>query len=295
MHPSITRAAERRGPAGRGGLLVLFAAGMLLGSGVLTVVPLPVAARIAIGVGATAALALLAGFAGRRTRLAPVRETLLVLTALSVFGWASTGITAVPAVDGWLRAAPVPMAFLVTNATKLTSVIPLFLLIRRRRWTRDGLMLRFGDPAATTGIPYVRWPLLGPVVIVVVAVLFLSALPAAAFAHLGPAVAWLPVLLLGAVVNAVSEELLYRHALIGTARPVIGTGWAVVLSSTVFGLGHATGNPGGVTGVAFTFGYGAICAAAMLRTRGMCWNVPIHVFGDLSIVTTLLLAGPHAV
>lgn len=276
----------------RDGLIVLFAAGPLLASGVL--MPGSVAARIGVGVAATVVLVLLAAFAARTPRLAPAGETLWAFAALSVFGWASTAITAIPAVDGWLRAVPVPLAFLVANATKLTSVLPLLLLIRRRGWTRDALMVRPGDPSAPTGIPYVRWPVLGPVVIVVVAALFLSPLPAAAF-HLAPVLTWLPVMLLGSLVNAVSEELLYRHAVIGTARTVIGTGPAVVLSSAVFGLAHLTGNPGGLTGVLLTAGYGAVCAAAMLRTRGMCWNVPIHVFGDLSIVTTLLLSGTHAI
>lgn len=279
--------------ARRDGVLVPCVAGPLLASGVVLLLPVPVAARIGIGAAATAALVLLA--TARSPRLAPAREMLWALAALSVFTWASTAITTIPAVDGWLRATPVPLAFLVANATKLTSVIPLLLLIRRRRWTRDGLLLRFGDPSAATGIPYVRWPVLGPLVSVVVAALFLTALPAAAFADLMPVLRWLPVMLLGAVVNAVSEELLYRHALIGTARPVLGTGGAVALSSVIFGLAHVTGNPGGLTGVLFTACYGAVCAAAMLRTRGWCWNVTIHVFGDLSIVTTLLLAGTHAV
>lgn len=289
MYTSIPHTARRDG------LLVLYAAGPLLAGGVLTVLPVPVPLRIGLGIVATAALVLLAGLAGRGGRLAPASETLWALAALSVFGWASTAITAIPAVDAWLRAVPVPLAFLVTNATKLTSVLPLLLLVRRRGWTRDGLMLRRGDPAAASGIPYVRWPVLGPVVIVLVAALFLSPLPAAAFGRVGLFITWLPVMLLGSTVNAVSEELLYRHAIIGTARPVIGTGAAVILSSSVFGLAHVTGNPGGLTGVLLTAGYGAVCAAAMLRTRGMCWNVPIHVFGDLSIVTTLLLAGTHAI
>ena len=275
--------------------LVAGAGGLVLASGVLTAPLASTPAAVTVGVAATAALVLLAVLAGAWQRLRPAREALLVFGALSVFGWASTAITAVPAVDHLLRTVPVPVAFLLANGLKLTSVLPLLVLAWRRPGVRDAWLLRTGDPRAASGIPYLRWPVLAPAVMVVVLALFLTAVPASAFGRLGAAVAWLPVMLLGALVNAVCEELLYRHAAIGATRTLLGTVPAVVLTSMIFGLGHLTGNPGGVVGVAYTCAYGAVCALAMLRTRGFCWNVPIHVAGDLAIVFTLFLAGTRAV
>jgi membrane protease YdiL (CAAX protease family) len=289
-----TLAREQRSDRVAPGLLV-GAAGIVLASGVLSTLPATAPGRIAVGVAATAGLIVLAALAGLGRRLRPAREGLLVFAALSVFGWASAAVTAVPAVDHLLRTAPVPVAFLLANALKLTAVLPLLALARRRPGVREAWLLRAGNPRAGTGIPHLSWPVAGPVVIVVVLALFLTALPAAAFGHLGAAVRWLPVLLLGPLVNAVCEELLYRHAAIGATRAVLGTVPAVVLTSVVFGLGHLTGNPGGLAGVLYTTGYGAVCAAAMLRTRGACWNVPIHVAGDFAIVLTLFLGGLRAV
>lgn len=276
-----------------GATLLLFATGALLASGLADALPASPSMRIALGAVATAVLAVLSWVVGRSSKLAPAQDALLVFTAMSVFGWASAWITSAPAVDGWLRAAPIPVAFLIVNGLKVTSLVPLLVFARYRNWSREQLLFRIGNPAEATGIPRVRWTALAPLVIVVVLVLFLSELPATVFAHLGSAAVWLPVMLLASVVNAVCEEVLYRHATIGTARAVTGLVPAVILSSVVFGLGHLGGSPGGVFGVLYTAVYGAICAIAMLQTRGMVWNLLIHVFGDLSIVLTLTLAaGP---
>ncbi|GAA4219603.1 CPBP family glutamic-type intramembrane protease [Actinocatenispora rupis] len=95
--------------------------------------------------------------------------------------------------------------------------------------------------------------------------------------------------LLGALVNAAAEEFLYRHATAAALRGVTATVPAVLLGSVVFGLGHLTGNPGGVVGVGYTVVFGLVCAAAMVRVRGVAWNLPIHVAGDLGVVLTAAL------
>lgn len=271
--------------------LVLAAGGLLTVAGPLGgALHLAVDRQVLLGIASTAALALTSAAVTRSPALRASRDTLSVFAAISVFGWVSTWVTSQPAVHDWLlRTAPVPVAFLLVNSVKLVSVALLAALALSRRWSRDELLLRLGDPRAATGLPGVRWPVLGPVVIAAVMLLFLSALPAALLARVGEVLVWLPVMLLGCLVNAVCEELLYRHAAIGTARKAIGTAAAVALSSVVFGLSHITGNPGGLVGVLATTAYGAVCALAMLQTRGMCWNVAIHVFGDLAIVLSLTL------
>lgn len=248
------------------------------------------------GVLATAALALLALACLRRTTHQAVADVLLVLAALSVFGWVSALVTAAPIVSALLDEAPVPVAFLVVNSTKLASVAALAVIARRRRWDRTRMLVRVGGWNAPSGIPRLRWGVLGPLVIVAVLWLFLT--DPAVTDQAGPitaivtkVLAWAPVMLAGSALNAVCEELLYRHALVLTARPLIGTGAAVGVSCLIFGIGHITGSPGGWIGVIATAAYGFVCAAAMLQNRGMNWNLLIHVCGDLGAVSALLLAG----
>ncbi|GAB3827684.1 CPBP family intramembrane glutamic endopeptidase [Kribbella italica] len=251
--------------------------------------------RIALGILVTLLLCVGGALLRTRGRHRPVGDAVLALGALSVFGWASAVITSIPAVDRWLEAVPLAVAFLVVNATKLTSVAALVIIAVACGWTRDGLLFVRGRINGRTCVPGLRWPVVGPIVIVAVVALFLTAPEVLAnftgvrqVADLLLPV--LPFLLAGPLVNAVSEELLYRHALITTLRPLIGAGVAVVVSSAIFGLGHVTGSPGGWTGVLFTFGYGLVSALAMLQNRGTVWNTGIHFFADLAAISALIIA-----
>jgi len=244
-------------------------------------------AAIAAGVVTTAALLLLWHVAGVVRAWAPARAALLVFAAISVTGWASALVTAFPLVGHWLDAAPVAVAFLLVNGLKVISVVLVVLVARHRRWGAAGLDLRLGDPRAPAG-PLrwgLRWPVAGPVVIALTLVLFATGIPAD---DLGRTVPWLPVIALGALVNASAEEFLYRHAAIRALRETMGRTSAVLLTSGLFGLAHVTGNPGGLTGVLYTTVFGLVCAHAMTRTRGFAWNLPIHFFGDVGVCVTLV-------
>ena len=181
------------------------------------------------------------------------------------------------------------MAFLVVNGLKVFSVGPTVLVARRYGWGAADLDLRPGDPRAPVG-PHVRgrvlrWPVAGPAVIAVTLALFVTGVPAGA---LGRVLPWLPVIVLGALVNASAEEFLYRHVAIRALRDTMGGAPAMLLTSSLFGLAHLTGNPGGLTGVLYTAGFGLVCAHAMLRTHGFAWNLPIHFFGDVGVCLTLV-------
>jgi membrane protease YdiL (CAAX protease family) len=227
--------------------------------------------------------------------LRAARPVLLVWAGLSVFGWLSGLITGLAPVAYALHAAPVPVAFLVVNSFKLVSVGLVALACRHYNLGRDALRLRPGDPLASTGLWRLRWVVLGPVVMVAVAALFATGVPAgggglAALAWVGiPAwLAYLPVILAGPLVNAAAEEFLYRHAALAALDRTMPVMPAVALSSVLFGLGHLTGNPGGWSGVAYTTIFGLVCAWALVRTRGFCWNLPIHIVGDLGVVVTVM-------
>lgn len=268
---------------------VAWAAGILLAGGLPMETVSVLTSRPAVAVAGFATTVVLAALwraaAGRTWEAA--RGALAVFAATSVFGWVSAVVTALPGVD--LDAVPVAVAFLLVNGLKVVSVVLVVLVARRYGWGPGDLLVRVGDPRAPAG-PSVRghalrWSVAGPVVIVVVLALFLTAVPADG---LGRVLVWLPVIALGALVNAAAEEFLYRHAAIRALRESMGATPAMLLTSCVFGLAHVTGNPGGVTGVLYTGVFGLVCAHAMLRTRGFAWNLPIHFFGDVGVCAVLI-------
>jgi membrane protease YdiL (CAAX protease family) len=241
---------------------------------------------VAVGLVTTGLLLATYGIANSSPKLRPATSALLIFASISVYGWFSTVVTAIPAVGDWLASAPVPVAFLVVNAMKIASVGPAAAVAYRRAWTRDELNLRIGDLTARALGP-LRWPVVGPVVIVVVLALAMVGLPLAKLPAMLP---WVPLFLLAAVINAASEEFLYRHTAMRAVTDVMGLRPAVVLTSLVFGLAHLTGNPGGWVGVVYATGFGLVCAVAMVQVRGFGWNLLIHIFGDISIVLALTLA-----
>lgn len=250
--------------------------------------------RVSIGAAVTTVLLIFGALLRRRPRFQQCADAIFALGALSVFGWMSAIITSNQAVEDWVTAAPPAAAFLAVNSMKLTSVAVLMIVIVTYGWSPRRLLLVRGRLNAPTGIPHVGWALAAPAVIVVVAVLFLTdpavldkATDAGELSR--SLLAVLPLLLAGPLVNAVSEELLYRHALIGTMAPVVGARTALMISSTIFGLGHITGSPGGWTGVAYTLVYGLVTGLAMLQTQGAAWNTTMHFFADLAAVTAITI------
>ncbi|GAA3990663.1 hypothetical protein GCM10022247_06810 [Allokutzneria multivorans] len=234
---------------------------------------------IGIGVAGTAALLLMSTVPS----WSPARPLLLLFAATSVFGWLTTVITSLPGVAGTLVSLPIPVVFLAVNSVKLVSVGLAALLARRQRWSLDELYLRPGSPRAG------GWLILGPLLCLLVPGIFLAELPSGALAHLPSVLPWLPVMLAGCLINAASEEFLYRGAALRAAREVMPLAPALALGSAVFGLSHLGGNPGGWIGVLTSAAFGLACAFAMLSARGFVWNLTVHVCADLGIVLSLTL------
>jgi membrane protease YdiL (CAAX protease family) len=275
----VTRLRDRAdGTAARA---TAWVAGLVLASGLPLELASPGAASIVAGMATTGVLLL----ATVVRAWAAARAALLVYAAISTGGWASLLVTMVPPVGQWLAAAPVAVAFLVVNGVKVISVALAALVVRR--WGTSGLYLRPGDPRALAGPRRwgLRWAVAGPVTIAATLVLFATGVPAGSTGRVAP---WLPVIALGALVNASAEEFLYRHAAIRALRESMGVTPAVLLTSAMFGLAHLTGNPGGLSGVLYTTVFGLICAHAMTRTQGFGWNLPIHFFGDVGVCVTLV-------
>jgi hypothetical protein len=70
---------------------------------------------------------------------------------------------------------------------------------------------------------------------------------------------------------------------------VIGDRQAIYLTATLFGLGHYTGVPSGVTGVLMAAFLGSVLGKAMLETKGFVWSWLIHFVMDVMIFSLMAI------
>ncbi|WP_436908025.1 CPBP family intramembrane glutamic endopeptidase [Halosimplex marinum] len=96
----------------------------------------------------------------------------------------------------------------------------------------------------------------------------------------------LPVVALAAVLNAFTEEFVYRAAPLADLVDAVGKRHALVLLGAFFGLSHYYGSPGGLVGVGMTAFYGWLLAKSIYETRGLAVALSIHVAADLIIFLT---------
>ncbi|MCC6500383.1 MAG: CPBP family intramembrane metalloprotease [Anaerolineales bacterium] len=97
-----------------------------------------------------------------------------------------------------------------------------------------------------------------------------------------------PLILASAALNAISEEVTYRAAPLGTLFPVVGPTHALWLTSLWFGLGHYYGGiPSGPVGLVQTGLLALLLGKAMLDTRGLGWSWIIHVVLDTVIYVVI--------
>jgi len=99
----------------------------------------------------------------------------------------------------------------------------------------------------------------------------------------------LPVILLLAAMNAFSEELNYRAALLAPLEPAFGKTHSILLTALFFGLGHFYGVPYGMIGVIMAFVLGYLLSKSMLETRGFFWPWFIHFLQDIAIFSFMAI------
>ena len=103
----------------------------------------------------------------------------------------------------------------------------------------------------------------------------------------------LPWALAFSVINALTEELLFRVTLAEALGPVMAAGWVAAISAVLFGVPHWFGNPGRIPGVLLAGFMGWFLTLSILQTGGIGWAWTIHVVQDIVIIT-LLVAGARA-
>ncbi len=93
----------------------------------------------------------------------------------------------------------------------------------------------------------------------------------------------LPAILLLAALNALLEGIIYRNAVCGPLRNVLGVGTLAFLAGAYFGIAHFYGAPSGLIGVVMAAFLGWFLCRAMIETRGFLLPWAIHFVQDVVI------------
>ena len=92
-------------------------------------------------------------------------------------------------------------------------------------------------------------------------------------------------------INALTEELIFRAAIMQSMVHVAGPVLVVIISGLLFGIPHYFGTPGKIPGVVMATFLGVIAAQSVFDTGGLGWAWIMHFVQDVPIITMLLLAG----
>jgi membrane protease YdiL (CAAX protease family) len=111
--------------------------------------------------------------------------------------------------------------------------------------------------------------------------------PTLAIFAAAPPVVWLPLVILLLVLGPLMEELLFRGWLLGGLRERMGDGWALLLTSLLFALGHLSlwNAPGHFLG-------GLILGWVALRSGSITTSLALHSLWNLTWLIRVLAQLP---
>jgi uncharacterized protein len=96
------------------------------------------------------------------------------------------------------------------------------------------------------------------------------------------------------VVNALSEELLFRVTVAEALAPTAAAWVVAAVSAVLFGLPHWFGTPGRLPGVLLAGFMGWFLTLAVVQTGGIGWAWLIHSVQDVVIITLLIAVDARA-
>lgn len=99
-------------------------------------------------------------------------------------------------------------------------------------------------------------------------------------------IGWIVLL---AAFNAISEELIYRFAVIGNLKSLFTTQNIAIISAVIFGIAHIFGTPSGLIGLLLAGILGFVLSISVYETHGLFWAWFIHFLQDILIIGTLYL------
>jgi membrane protease YdiL (CAAX protease family) len=101
----------------------------------------------------------------------------------------------------------------------------------------------------------------------------------------------IPVVLLLAAVNGVTEEIILRAAPISPVYEVVGKSNAIWLAAVLFGLSHYIGGaPPGIPGALITAVLGWFFGRCMVDSKGFFWPWLFHAAQDILPFASMALA-----
>jgi membrane protease YdiL (CAAX protease family) len=100
---------------------------------------------------------------------------------------------------------------------------------------------------------------------------------------------YIPIILLFALTNSFSEEIIYRFGIVGGLLNFTPKITILLISAILFGLPHYGGNPSGFVGVIMAGLMGYILAKSTIETQGLGIAWIIHFVQDVIIFTALLM------
>lgn len=92
-----------------------------------------------------------------------------------------------------------------------------------------------------------------------------------------------------ALLNSLTEELIFRFLAINLLTGVVASSTIAIASGIFFGLPHYFGSPGKLIGVVMAGALGWVMANAMIETNGFAISWFIHFVQDIPIMAMMLL------
>jgi membrane protease YdiL (CAAX protease family) len=235
-----------------------------------------------------AVLALVFAAGGHSEYARPLR-VFSAFNAVELAGWMAIGtVLGTDRTPEFLSEHGFVPGMLVIQCVGLVLAVLVIAVVWRLQRQPDRLYLRMGDLAAELRPTWIRIGLAGRTLrwrLVAPAVAIMTSLVAWTFIRLegqpvAHALKMLVYAVLFAAVNALSEELILRNAVLASIEPAFGARRAILVSAALFGLGHWNGLAQGAPGVLMTSVFGFLAATAMVETRGLFWSWFMHMLPD---------------
>lgn len=230
-----------------------------------------------------------------------LRPFFVMLLAITLLMRASDWLWHSPTLEAWWSQqsfAATTLAFQVLEVEVALLLVGLLFLLRKRRqrfFLVRGNMNAMMEPVKWLGqkSPSPLWKFgLVFTMVVIVGQVFMMILPLSPTAdtlqHLGPLI---PVILLLAAANGVTEEIVLRAAPVAPVYETVGKSNAIWMAAVLFGLSHYIGGaPSGIPGILITTVLGWFFGKCMVDSKAFFWPWLFHTVQDILPFASMALA-----
>ncbi len=229
----------------------------------------------------------------------PLRSYFIILAVLYLAEWVAGLIGETAQWKQWFSNTPFTTTMLGIQGLRLLVALIMVAVLFIVKQRRSEFFLVVGqtnapvEPIKWLGvngpISWTRFGVIAGVCISVGTLAFLVMAGAPSGAIVVNVLPMLPMIIILAAMNAFSEEMNYRAALLATLNGVVSRQQAILLSAAFFGIGHFYGVPYGILGVTMAGFLGWLLGKAMIETRGFLWPWAIHFLQDVLIFSFMVI------